>query len=253
MDTLSQHVTETLRAWVLQGRLRPGTRVEEIPVAEALKVSRTPVRAALAALAMEGLIDHQPKRGYLVRAFALEDILAAYEVRSVLEGLACRRIAALGVDDATAGVLRQCLIEGDRILAKGVLLAEDLAPYQQMNVTLHNTLIQAARNPWVARFGTQAQAVPFASDRIMLWHDHGVILRSHDDHHRIVQAVTAGDAARAEQLMREHVYYAGILLRDNYRRLVDERERDSTPDTPLGPAGLAEATPPVSRPRRTSA
>ena len=141
MDTLSQQVTETLRTWILHGRLTPGTRVEEVPIAETLKVSRTPVRAALAALAMEGLIDHQPKKGYLVRAFALEDILAAYEVRSVLEGLACRRFAALGVDDATAALLRDCLRTGDEILAKGQLLLDDLAPYQQMNVTLHNTLM----------------------------------------------------------------------------------------------------------------
>ncbi len=103
-----------------------------------------------------------------MRAFALEDILAAYEVRSVLEGLACRRFAALGVDDATAALLRDCLRTGDEILAKGQLLLDDLAPYQQMNVTLHNTLMQGARNPWVVRFGAQAQAVPFASDRIML-------------------------------------------------------------------------------------
>ena len=226
MDTLSQQVTETLRTWILHGRLQPGMRVEEVPIAETLKVSRTPVRAALAALAMEGLIDHQPKKGYLVRSFALEDILAAYEVRSVLEGLACRRFAALGVDEPTAALLQECLREGDEILAKGKLLAEDLAPYQQMNVRLHNALMHGAGNQWIVRFGAQAQAVPFASDRIMLWNDHGVILRSHDDHHRIVQAVISGDAARAEQLMREHVYYAGILLRDNYQRLLGERSRD---------------------------
>ena len=101
-----------------------------------------------------------------------------------------------------------------------------------MNVTLHNTLMQGARNPWVVRFGAQAQAVPFASDRIMLWHDHGVILRSHDDHHRIVQAVIDGDAARAEQLMREHVYYAGILLRDNYQRVLDERAGSAVAQDP---------------------
>jgi len=112
-----------------------------------------------------------------------------------------------------------------------------------MNVKLHNTLMHGARNPWVMRFGAQAQAVPFASDRIMLWNDHGVILRSHDDHHRIVQAVISGDAARAEQLMREHVYYAGILLRDNYQRLLDERTRDGLPPTLMNePGGNATAT-----------
>jgi len=67
MQTLAQNVTESLRDWILHGQLRPGSRLEELPLAEKLGVSRTPVRAALATLANEGLIDHQPKRGYMVR------------------------------------------------------------------------------------------------------------------------------------------------------------------------------------------
>ena len=88
MDTLSQHVTDTLRDWVLHGKFSPGARLEEIPLAEKLGVSRTPVRAALATLGNEGLLEHLPKRGYTVRAYDLAEIVAAYEVRAALEGLA---------------------------------------------------------------------------------------------------------------------------------------------------------------------
>lgn len=224
MDTLTRQVTETLRRWVLSGRLPPGERIEEIPVAQSLSVSRTPVRAALAELAMEGLIDHRPKRGYLVRRFELHDIIEAYEVRASLEGLACRLVATSRISDQDAATLRDCLSQGDAILAKGTLLPEDLPRYQSMNVTFHNTLIRAAGNGWLARFASQAQSVPFASDRIMLWDDHAVILRSHDDHHRIAEAVIGNDALRAEQLMREHVYYAGVLLRENYELLQKKRQ-----------------------------
>jgi len=219
MNTLAEHVTETLRNWILQGILAPGERLEEIPLAEKLGVSRTPIRAALANLGNEGLLEHQPKRGYAVRVYQYEDIIGAYEVRAVLEGLACRRAAHKGLSGLDISRLKACLAEGDAILSKGVLLPEDHQPYQQMNITLHETLLKAAENSWVTRFATQAQTAPFASDRIMLWDDHGVILRSHNDHHRIVAAVIERDGARAEQLMREHVYYAGLLLRDNYERL----------------------------------
>ena len=97
MKTLAQDVTETLRDWILHGRFKPSTRLEEVPLAQQLNVSRTPVRAALAALASEGLLSHQPKRGYLVQGFDLGVIAAAYEVRSVLEGLACRNAATRGL------------------------------------------------------------------------------------------------------------------------------------------------------------
>ncbi|KAG0748004.1 hypothetical protein G6F24_015460 [Rhizopus arrhizus] len=81
MDTLSQHVTDTLRDWVLHGQFSPGARLEEIPLAEKLGVSRTPVRAALATLGNEGLLEHLPKRGYTVRAYDIGEIVAAYEQR----------------------------------------------------------------------------------------------------------------------------------------------------------------------------
>lgn len=221
MQTLSQQVTEKLRDWILHGRFNPGERIEEVPIALAMGVSRTPVRAALATLAGEGLIDHMPNRGYLVRVFELDVILAAYEVRAVLEGLACRSASQHGLDDTRIQRLLQCLDEGDRILAKGNLLPEDHVPYQKINVDLHNTLMEASANPWVGRFVDQANHIPYASDRIVLWDvGHDVILRSHGDHHRIVEAVINRDSVRAEELMREHVYYAGVILKNNFQRLM---------------------------------
>lgn len=231
MNTLADHITQTLRGWVLQGLLAPGDRLEEIPLAQKLGVSRTPIRAALANLGNEGLLEHQPKRGYSVRVYQYEDIIGAYEVRAVLEGLACRRAAQKGLSSLVVSQLKACLAQGDAILSKGRLLPEDHHPYQQMNITLHETLLAAAENSWVSRFTTQAQTAPFASDRIMLWDDHRVIDRSHNDHHRIVDAVIERDAARAEQLMREHIYFAGILLKENYERL----SRKPAPDDARGP------------------
>ena len=241
MQTLAQNVTETLRDWILHGQIRPGARLEEIPLAQQLGVSRTPVRAALGTLASEGLIDHQPKRGYVVRGFDVDAIVAAYEVRSVLEGLACRKAAARGLTPAQEDRLRASLAEGDRILARGTLRPEDHEPYQQMNVAIHDTLLEASGNPWVSRFAEQAQTIPFASDRIILWDDHAIILRSHGDHHRIVEAVIARDSARAEHLMREHVYYAGIILRRNYQKLLDAG--DAAPGAKPPKRGAASAMP----------
>ena len=99
MKTRSQDVTETVRDWILTGAVSAGDRLEEIPLAERLGVSRTPVRAALAALGKEGLVDYQPKRGYLVRSFEPDEIFAAYEARAALEGLACRLAAESGVPE----------------------------------------------------------------------------------------------------------------------------------------------------------
>jgi GntR family transcriptional regulator, vanillate catabolism transcriptional regulator len=219
MQTRSQHVTETLRGWILTGTVSAGERLEEIPLAERLGVSRTPVRAALTALEKEGLVDYQPKRGYVVRLFGADEVFAAYEVRATIEGLACRLAAANGVPPEIEAKLGACLDEGDRILAQGQLAVNDFAPYQLMNVTFHDTIISLSGNPWVHRLVAQTHAIPFVSDRIILWHDYAVILRSHDDHHRITDALVAGQSARAEDLMREHVYFAGLFLKQNFHRI----------------------------------
>ena len=218
MRTLSQRITEDLRERILSGALTAGDRLEEIPLAEQLGVSRTPVRGALSALANQGLLDYQPKRGYVVRAFDAEEIFAAYEVRASLEGLACRLAAERGLPQEQLDELRRQLRIGDQILAKGRLDLNDFEPYQAMNVILHETILAASKNAWIARFAAQAQEIPYVSQRVILWHDHATILRSHDDHHRIVTAIDERKPTRAEDLMREHVYYAGLFLRDNFHR-----------------------------------
>lgn len=223
MTTLSEKVTHTLRNWILGGRFLPGQRIEEIPMAAQLCVSRTPVRAALAALANEGLIDHQPKRGYTVRSFDLEDVMAAYQVRSVLEGLACRTAALKGLNEEQVYTLKKCLDLGDEILSKMQLLPEDHAPYQAMNAKLHSVFIEAANNSWLKRFTHQTQQIPYASDWFVLWDvDHAVIQHSHEDHHRIVKAVIEKDPYRADTLMREHVYYASVIMKNHYAQLIEK-------------------------------
>ena len=224
MDTLAQKVTDILRNWILAGEFEQGSRIEEIPLSERLSVSRTPVRAALATLSNEGLIDHTPKRGYVIRTFSIEEIMPTYEVRAVLEGLVCRHTALRGLSKDAKTTLLECLAIGDKILANGSLDEADLEPYRQMNVRFHNTLIQSAQNSVAERFAIQAQALAFASDRVMLWHDHRIITRSHDDHHRILQAIIERDCTRAEQLMREHIYYAGVILKDNYEESLRQRQ-----------------------------
>ncbi|MCC6193998.1 MAG: GntR family transcriptional regulator [Burkholderiales bacterium] len=217
--TLAQSVTQTLRQWILEGSVAAGERLEEIPLAERLDVSRTPVRSALSALAEQGLLDYQANRGYLVRAFGPDQVAAAYEVRAALEGLACRLAAERGLSVEQRTRLEQAVAIGDRVLAHKRLRSRDHAPYRQMNVTIHDTIIEASGNEWVPRFVREAHTIPFASDRLILWHDFGVIERSHEDHRRILRAIVGRNGARAEDLMREHIYFAGQFLRDNWNRV----------------------------------
>jgi GntR family transcriptional regulator of vanillate catabolism len=95
-DTTS--VVATLRQLIVSGRLSAGERVAEIPVADRLGVSRTPVRLAFRSLEQEGLLEKAGKRGFVVRRFSEADVRTAIEVRGTLEGLAARHLAERGMD-----------------------------------------------------------------------------------------------------------------------------------------------------------
>jgi GntR family transcriptional regulator, vanillate catabolism transcriptional regulator len=216
--TRSQSVTDALREMIVQGTLKPGDHVQEVRVAQQLNVSRTPVRTALTTLANEGFLLYQPNRGFSVRRFDIADIMEAYEIRATLEGLAARRAAERGISVEQQALVERCIERGDAILDKGRFEEVDLAPYRAMNVGVHETIIEAAGSERLADMIRQTYNIPLVSDRIILWGDFSILRRSHDDHHRVLAAILHREAWRAESLMREHVYYAGIALRDHLDR-----------------------------------
>lgn len=93
----SQKIYEKLRKKILEFEIYPGTRITESELAADFKVSRTPVRAALQRLAVEGHVIIQPKQGCFVRAVDIEKISHYYDVRVHLEAaaveLACENMA----------------------------------------------------------------------------------------------------------------------------------------------------------------
>jgi len=212
--TSAEAAANAIRELILEGSIPAGSRLGQDELAERLGVSRTPLRTALAELSREGLVQYSSHRGYWVRGFDSADIAAAFEVRASLEALACQLAARNGLETARIDWLKQRLADGDRILAAGRLLPENLAPYRRMNVDFHGAIIEAAANPWVADFVNRSHNVPMASDRIIIWgeRDFPIIHRSHDDHHRILNAIAARDGERAAALMREHVIFAGEVL-----------------------------------------
>lgn len=205
-------VVARLRRRIMDGTHAPGTRLTEEGVSEALGVSRTPVRLALRTLEQEGLLQKTGKRGLVVRAFSEADVLCALEVRGVLEGLAARRVAEQGARAEVLATLRDAVARGAAVLAKGHLTPEDIRSWSALNSDFHNALISAAGSAVIGEAIARNNHLPFASaDSITL--DVSALdrefhkLRIAQLHHELVlEALSLGEAARAEMLMREHAY-----------------------------------------------
>ena len=203
--TRSASVVETLRSAVLGGEFRPGQRLHEIRLTERLGVSRTPIRAALQALASEGLLDYAPNRGYTVRIFPVTEVVNAYEVRAVLEGLAARLVAEQGLGDKARQQLERALHEGDALVSEASFGEEHRSSYGAINAAFHETIHAEAGSRLLADMIRLCQQVPISSPRNVVAFEQRDVRRRHDDHHRIFEAIVAGEPWRAEMLMRDHV------------------------------------------------
>ena len=204
-----KNVALRLREMILRGELAPGERLAELTLAERLGVSRTPIRQALPALAREGLLAAAGRRGYVVRSFSPQDVVDAIETRGLLEGLAARRIAERGATPELIQALKDCLSQGDAILAKRRFESADEQHYSEMNGRFHTLIVDGAASRIVADAVAHNDHVPFASARAVAFSRDlaqllPVLNYAHRQHHAIVQALENREAARVEALMREH-------------------------------------------------
>src|ERR1700728_3262320 len=139
-------VMDRVREAILGGAVVAGERLNEVQLSKTLSVSRTPVRAALQALAGEGLLDYAPNRGFTVREFPLPAIVDAYDIRAALEGVAVRFVAERGLGHQEKEIIERALAAGDKLLERGSFEAGDLPIYRDINGDFHDGLLAAARN-----------------------------------------------------------------------------------------------------------
>jgi GntR family transcriptional regulator of vanillate catabolism len=204
-STRFESVVEALRTAILSGEFQPGERLHEVKLTTLLGVSRTPVRAALQKLASEGLLDYTPNRGYTLREFSISEVISAYEIRAVLEGLAARLSAERGLGVSEIAALQQALRDGDDLLRNGQITDEHRSQYSRINASFHETIHASAGSRLLNDTVYLCQQVPVSSPRNVVAFEERDVRRRHDDHHRIFEAIIGREPWRAEMLMRDHV------------------------------------------------
>lgn len=223
-----------IRELILHGDLAAGERITEESIAARLGVSRTPVRQALPALARENLLVQGETRGYLVRSFSEQDVLDAIDTRGVLEGLAARLAVERGPSRQLIAALNDCLATGDAIFTSPDHSDIEMQ-YAAMNGRFHDLIVDAAGGTVIADTLAHNSRVPFAAARAVAFDRTSPEMMferlryAHRQHHTIVQAITAKQAARVEALLREH----SQLVKESLNLMKARAPAAST--KPLGP------------------
>ena len=202
---LNQVVREALRERVLSGEFEPGDRLPEERLSEELGVSRMPVREALRALAAEGLVTLEPRRGASVTTYTDAQVQELVEVRATLEGLNAR-LAAKRHDPKQIAKLEQIVQASSRITEKS-----SLAEIQEHNERFHAAVEQIAANSvlmGIVRSLRDRTALIFAKQT------RARVRENWDEHAGILRAVISGDAELAGLLATRHVYNAARMPGD---------------------------------------
>ncbi len=91
--TRTEELVNELEKDILEGKLKPGARLDEQVLAKRFKVSRTPVREALRQLKSSGMVEIRQHQGAIVKSFTIPEFIELIQVMAELEGL-CARLSA---------------------------------------------------------------------------------------------------------------------------------------------------------------
>ncbi|HZG28839.1 DNA-binding transcriptional regulator, GntR family [Ensifer adhaerens] len=186
------------------GQYKAGERLIPEDIAAEIGMSRMPVREAFRRLAADGLVTLRPNRGCVVAGLTLDELNEAFEIRSVLEGLAVRLVAPRLTADHFE--------ELDRLLLRMERAGEaGSSDWVLRHQEFHAYIYSLSGRPKLIR---QIATLHVAIEPYMrIWFDYvEKPLSAREEHQNLIDALKSGDCAEAERVMEDHVLGTASLL-----------------------------------------
>jgi DNA-binding GntR family transcriptional regulator len=196
-SSTTETIVAALSLAIVERRLAPGSKLTEQKLAQQFAVSRTLVRQALFQLAQRRLVKLEPARGAFVAAPSVHEARDVFAVRRMLEA----GLVQAFVRQKTAAQIR--LLRQHVAREQIALQGQDLFGQTELLGDFHVRLAELMGNQVLAQMLTDL--VTRCALITMLYQSHHAACHSHEEHAEIVNALAAGDAARAEQLMQDHL------------------------------------------------
>ena len=195
--TLSEHVFDIVREQIVTGRLRTDAPIRQDALAAELGVSKIPVREALARLEQEGLLTSHANRGYFIQPMSAAQADEIFDLR-------------LAIEPAAAAFAAEHANDAERAAAQTAFDALDAAASSQpgevavRNRQFHTALVR----PGGRLLTTQlVERLSILAERYVVAHlqPAGRESRAHQEHSELLEAWMAGDGARVEALLADHI------------------------------------------------
>jgi DNA-binding GntR family transcriptional regulator len=192
-------VAELLRQRIFNRELAPGSWIDELKIAEAYGISRTPLREALKVLAAEGLVTMKVRRGAYVTEVSERDLADVYHLLSLLES------DAVGVVAATATALQIQELQALHQELENAALPENIntEAFFEINERFHLRLLEIANNRWRDQMVADLRKVMKLNRHNSLLKS-GRIKESLNEHRAVMAAVSERNEALSIRKMQEH-------------------------------------------------
>lgn len=193
----SQKIYEQIRRQILDFELYPGTRITESELAARFNVSRTPVRAALLRLEVEGHITILPKQGCFVRPVDIEKISQYYDVRVSLE--------AAAVEAACAHMSREELdVLADIWNPANIKKNLNMDEIKALEEAFHVGIAVGSGNPVLADYLRDINN-HIRILRRLGFPDRKSVLETYEEHYELCELIRSRNTRRARKAMIEHI------------------------------------------------
>ena len=196
---LYEEVAERLRQRIFSRELAPGSWIDELKIAKAYGISRTPLREALKVLAAEGLVTMKVRRGAYVTEVSERDLADVYHLLGLLEADAAGIVAGAATE-AQIEALRQVHQELETAAKPG---AQDRERFFEVNERFHMLLLEIANNRWRDQMVADLRKVMKLNRHNSLLKS-GRIEESLKEHRALMAAISAHQPALAQERMLEH-------------------------------------------------
>jgi DNA-binding GntR family transcriptional regulator len=192
-------VAELLRQRIFERELPPGSWIDELKIAEAYGISRTPLREALKVLAAEGLVTMKVRRGAYVTEVSERDLTDVYHLLSLLESDAAGVVAK----NATPAQIEELQALHQELEAAAEPSQQDRERFFEINERFHMRLLEIADNRWRNQMVADLRKVMKLNRHNSLLKS-GRISESLHEHRAVMQAITSRDTLMSMQRMQEH-------------------------------------------------
>ncbi len=214
-QTKKQIATERLRHAIRSGRYALGQPLRQNDIATDLGLSSTPVREALAELAVSGLVVYEEHRGARVTTLDIARVEQVYAARRLIEREAAK-LAFRNIGPADIKTLDRLCADMTQALAR-----EDFEALAHADEAFHDHIRNACGNPYLV---SAVEHLMHSFPRYFIWNIGGRMKQSMREHREMVQALKTKDRTRFVQAVTDHLDHSLQTVRDHFDQIWETEE-----------------------------